>query len=61
MNLLKIDPITIINCDKYRKLGVKNPKILQIFKCGSNNRTIFKKEESIEILKVFDLIGNINR
>ena len=55
-------------CNKYRKL--KNPKIY-VFnetlvvsiicgKCGNNNDTIFKIEESIEILQILGLIYNIN-
>ena len=58
-----------IKCTKYRKL--KNPKVLHFFnealvlsiicgKYGSNNYTIFKKEESIEKLKILVLINNIN-
>ena len=51
----------------YRKF--KNPKILHIFgktfvrsiicsKCGNKDEKIFKKEESIEILKILGLIKN---
>ena len=61
--------IYCIKCNKYRKL--KNPKISCIFngtlvlsiicgKCSNNNDTIFKKEQSIEILKILALINNIN-
>ena len=28
-------------------------------KCGSNDKTIFKKEQSIKIIKMFGLINNI--
>ena len=55
-------------CNKYRKF--KNPKILYIFektfglstvysKCGHEYTKIFKEEESIEILKIMELIINI--
>ena len=59
MNLLKIYPITIINCDKYRKLRVKTLKYYR-FSSVVVITGRYLKEESIEILKVFDLIGNIN-
>ena len=60
--------IYCIKCNKYRKL--KNPKVSYILdktlvlsitcdKCGSNDQKIFKKEESIEILKTLGLIKNI--
>lgn len=29
-------------------------------KCGSNNDKIFKQDEPIEILKIVDLIENVN-
>ena len=29
-------------------------------KCGNNNDTVFKKEKSIEILKIFGLNNNTN-
>ena len=59
----------IIKCTKYRKF--KNPKVSYFFnetlvfpiicrKSGSNNDTIFKKEEFIEKLKILDLINNIS-
>ena len=59
-----------IKCNKYRKL--KNSNVSYIFnetlvlsitcrKRGSNKATIFKKEESIAILKIVSLIGNVNK
>ena len=55
-------------CGKYRKF--KNPKISYILektlilyiifnKCKNKDKKIFKKEESIEILKILGLIENI--
>ena len=49
-------------CNKYRKS--KNPKIsclsIVFRKCGHEYKKIFKEEEeSIEILKILDLIVNI--
>ena len=55
-------------CNKYRKL--KKTKISYIFKttlsfsivyskCGHEYEKIFKEEESIKILKILGLIGNI--
>ena len=60
--------ICCIICGKYKKF--KNAKISYIFKkalllsiicskCGSKDENIFKDVESIEILKVLDLIVNI--
>ena len=57
-----------IKCRKYRKF--KNTKISCIFdttlvlsiicdKCSSNDKEVFKKEESIEILKTLGLINNV--
>ena len=54
-------------CNKYRKS--KDPKISHIFfkkkslfivysKCSHEYEKIFKEEESIEILKIFDLINS---
>ena len=56
-----------IKCDKYRKF--KDPKISYVLdkilvfsiicgKCGSNGE--IKEEKSIEILKILDLINNMN-
>ena len=55
-------------CNKYRKF--KNPKISYAFKktldlsivyskCGHEYRKLFKEEDSIEILKIFGLVTNI--
>ena len=54
-------------CNKYRKL--KKTTVSYIFKktslsivyseCGHEYETIFKEEESIEILKILGLINNI--
>ena len=51
-------------CGKYRTF--KNPKISCIIvlsitccKCKNENEKILKKEQSIEILKIFGLIENI--
>ena len=55
-------------CNKHRKL--KNPKISYIQKkaldlrivygkCGNEYEKIFKDDDSIEILKILDLITNI--
>ena len=55
---------------KYSKF--KNLKISKIFrkalvfsiicsKCDSKDKNIFKEEESIEILKIIDLINNIGK
>ena len=60
--------IYYINCSKYRKF--KNPEVSYIFnkmlvlsvicdKCASNDKKIFKEEESIEILKTLSLINNM--
>ena len=58
-----------VKCNKYRKLERPNisyilDKILVfsiIFdKCGNNNEKLFKEEESIEIIKSFGLINNMN-
>ena len=58
-----------VKCNKYRKLERPNisyilDKILVfsiIFdKCGNNNEKVFKEEESIEIIKSFGLINNMN-
>ena len=54
-----------VECNKYRKLV--NPNISLIFdknmslfitcnKCADNNDSIFKKEDSTEILKILGLI-----
>ena len=52
-------------CNKYKKLingNGSNNFIISIIcsKCGYNNDRIFKEEESIEILKTFGSIDNIN-
>ena len=63
-----MEKVYFVICGKYRKF--KNPKILYIFeetlflsiicsKCGNDNEKIFIEEESIEILKMFGLIKNI--
>ena len=55
-------------CDNYKKF--EKPKISYLFekalvlyincsKCKNKDEKLFKEEESIEILKNFDLIGNI--
>ena len=55
-------------CNKYRKS--KNSKISYVFyktlglsivysKCGQEYKKIFRKEESIEILKIIGLVTNI--
>ena len=55
-------------CNEYRKF--KNPKTPHIFektlnlsiaysKCGCKYKKIFEEEESIEILKILNLITNI--
>ena len=60
--------IYCIICGKYRKF--KNPIISYIFektlafsiicsKCNNEDAKIFKEEESIELLKILDLIANI--
>ena len=56
-------------CNKFRKF--EKPRLSYIFnetlviyiicgKCGGNNDTVFKKEESTEILKVLGLVNNTN-
>ena len=56
--------IYYIFCGKYKKLKIsyilKITLVLSIIcsKCGSKDETIFKKVESIEILKILDLIIN---
>ena len=63
-----MEKIYCIICGNHRKF--KNPKISIFFKktlvlliicskCGNENEKIFKEEESIEILKILDLIINI--
>ena len=63
-----MEKVYFVICGKYRKF--KNPKILYIFeetlflsiicsKCGNDNEKIFIEEESIDILKMFGLIKNI--
>ena len=43
-------------CNNYKKF--KNPKVSYIFNNSSNDIKIFKKEQSIEILKIIGLIDN---
>ena len=68
--MIKMKNTYFIVCGKYIKF--KNLKILYIFqntllfsiiwsKCGSKDEKIFKEEESIEILKILDLIYNIEK
>ena len=63
------EKVYCIKCNKYRKF--KNPKISYIFnvtlvlsftcdKCGSNSITIFKEEESIDMLTILGLIDNVH-
>ena len=58
-----------IKFNKYRKF--KNSKISYIFdkilvlsivsdKCSSNDEKIFSEEESVDILKILELINNMN-
>ena len=60
--------IYCINCKKYKKF--KNPRMSYICqktlllsricnKCGTEDEKIFKEDESIEILKILGLFGNI--
>ena len=61
--------IYCVICGKYRIF--KNPKISYIFqkktlvlsticsKCGNEDDKIFKKEESIELLKILGLFKNV--
>ena len=59
-----------VDCNKYRNF--LNPKIPYIFgealgiciiwsKCSNNRDMILKEEESVDILKIFDLINNMTR
>ena len=43
-------------CNNYKKF--KNPKVSYIFNNSRNGIKIFKKEQSIEILKIIGLIDN---
>ena len=60
-----MEKICCVISGRYRKF--KNPKISYVFekkriiciKCGNKNDKIFKKEESIEMLKILDSIKNI--
>ena len=57
INLLKM---FLIKCKKEKKSGRKkfeSPRIISIF---YNNDTTFKKEKSIEILKVLGLINDLH-
>ena len=63
-NLIMYIKTNCVECNKYRKLV--NPNISLIFdknmslficnKCAHNNDSIFKKEDSTEILKILGLI-----
>ena len=63
--MMKMKNVYCIKCNKYIKL--KNPKTLCIFheililpiifdKCNNDDEKIFKEQESIQILKILDLI-----
>ena len=65
---VKMKKICCVVCGKYKKF--KSPKLSHVFgkklvfsivcsRCGSKDEEIFK-EESVEILKILDLIININ-
>ena len=63
-----MNKVYCIKCNKHKK--IKKSKMSYIFdkalvlsiifnKCGSKDKTIFKEEQSIKIIKMFDLINNI--
>ena len=61
---VKREKIYCIKCNKYRTFihtFFYKTLVFFIIKCGSNDEKIFKEKESIEILKIFGLINDMEK